>query len=250
VSRTNLGTLALIGLLSVSGAACKNTRLAAAPSAAFFPLKPDMMWMYRVQSKSQQREYIVTDTVVGEQYVPALKVTGEVVQEFYNLDRAGLRPIVYTQKEGYLTRLSGLDYVNDKITPPAWGRSVEENFLPERLSPDTIWENKLFPYGKLPGSFDVAQSHKSFTEGRAVTVPAGRYEGCIRIDTLAQYEGGPYAQRHLVLKLAYEDWYAPNVGLVRTIAYQGGPAGPEMERVELIRFNNGEKTSLNTKSAQ
>jgi hypothetical protein len=201
-----------------------------------------MTWMYRVQSKSQQRDYVITDTVVGQQYVPALKLTGAVVQEFYNLDRAGLRPIIYTQKAGYLTRLSGLDYVEHRIQPPVWGRSIEEDFLPERLSPDTIWQNKLFPYGQLPGSFDVAQSHRSFTEWRTVAVPAGRYAGCIRIETLAQYEGGPYAHRRGVLKLAYKDWYAPNVGLIRTIAYEGGPRGPEMERVELLRFDAGAKS--------
>jgi hypothetical protein len=235
--------MALVALLSVSAPACKSARWRADPSAVFFPLKPNMMWMYRVQSKSQQTEYVITDTVVGEQYVPALKLTGAVVQEFYNLDRAGIRPIIYTQKGGYLTRLSGLDYVKDKIQPPAWGRSVEEDFLPERLTPDANWENKLFPYGKLPGGFDVAQSHRSFTEGRTVAVPAGRYAGCIRIETLAQYEGGAYAKERGLMKLAYEDWYAPNVGLVRTIAYEGGPSGPEMERVELIRFDSGIKSS-------
>ncbi len=233
------GIVALIGLLSITAAGCKSAPWPVDPSAAFFPLKPKMMWMYRVQSKSQRREYVVTDTVVGEQYVPALKLKGAVVQEFYNLDRGGLRPIIYTQKDGYLTRLSGLDYIQDRIEPPAWGRSIEEDFLPARLSPDTIWQNKLFPYGKLPGSFDVAQSHRSFVEGRTVSVPGGRYAGCIRIETLAQYEGGAYAQHHQLLKLAYEDWYAPNVGLVRTIAYEGGPNGPEMERVELLRFDSG-----------
>jgi hypothetical protein len=243
------GIVALVGMLSLSASGCQSGQWPVDPSAVFFPLKPNMMWMYRVESKSQQREYIITDTVVGEQYVPALKVTGAVVQEFYNLDRAGLRPIVYTQKGGYLTRLSGLDYEKDRIVPPAWGRSIEEDFLPERLTPDTVWQNKVFPYGQLPGGFDVAQHHRSFIAGGTVTVPAGHYTGCIRIETLAEYEGGAYAQRHEVMKLAYEDWYAPNVGLIRTIAYEGGPRGPEMERVELLRFYSGAKSNSRVKSA-
>ena len=90
--------IGLIGLFSVAALGCKSAPWPADPSAIFFPLKPNMMWIYRVKSKSQQREYVVTDTVIGEQYVPALKLTGAVVQEFYNLDRAGLRPIIYTQK--------------------------------------------------------------------------------------------------------------------------------------------------------
>jgi hypothetical protein len=240
VTRASWGIIALVGLFSVVVAGC-NGAGPANPSAVFFPLQPNMMWMYRVQSKSQQRSYVFTDTVVGQQYVPALKLTGAVVQEFYNLDRAGLRPIIYTQKKGYLTRLSGLDYIKQQIEPPAWGRSIEEDFLPERLRPDTAWENKLFPYGKMPGAFDLAQSHKSFVEGSTIEVPAGRYSGCIRIETLARYEGGAYDRQSHVLRLAYEDWYAPNVGLVRTIAYEGGASGPEMERVELIRFETGLK---------
>lgn len=237
---TRKAMLALIAvMLPVLASACRNANSPRDPSAVFFPLKPRMMWMYRVQSKSQRSTYVMTDMVIGAQYVPALKVRGEVVQEFYNFDRAGLRPIIYLEKGGYLTRLSGLDYVEHQIKPPAWGRSIEEDFLPERLAPDQTWQNKFFPYGALPGSFAVAQKHKSFKETRSVDVPAGRYQGCIRIETQASYEGGAYAQQKQMLKLTYVDWYAPNVGLVRTVTYQGGPDGPEMDRVELIKFDRG-----------
>lgn len=220
------------------------------PSAVFFPLKPHMLWVYHVQSKSQQASYTMTDTVVGPQFVPALKLTGAVVQEFYNLDRAGLRPIVYYEKDGYLTRLSGLDYVRHEIKAPVWGRSEEMNFLPERLEPEQIWSNKLFPYGKMRGAFDIAQSHKSFLEKHTIEVPAGRYDGCIRIETLATYEGGTDTRQKQGLKLAYVDWYAPNVGLIRTLAYEGGPDGPEMERVELVRFDPGNRSADASKPAE
>jgi hypothetical protein len=224
-------------MAAVSVSACKSAgEWKAEPNANFFPLKTDMVWTYRVNSKSQRANYAVTDRVIGMEYVPALKLTGLVVEEFYNLDRAGLRPIVYLDEGGFLTRLSGLDYVEHRIQGPAWGRSEEQNFLPEHLTPDREWKNTLFPYGKLPGSFDVTQSHKSFIEPADVTVPAGHFKNCIRIETQAHYEGGAYAQQKQNLKLTYEDWYAPNIGLVRTIAYQGGPSGPEMERVELTRF--------------
>lgn len=220
-------------------AACYRSRWVQDANAVFFPLRPHMLWMYRVQSKSQQQTYTVTDMVVGSEFVPALNVTGEVVQEFYNFDRAGLRPIVYTEKGGYLTRLSGLDYVQNQIKGPVWGRSIEEDFLPERLAPDETWNNKLFPYGKLPGAFQVVQSHRSFVESEEVVVPAGHFSGCIRIDTDATYVGGPYKRDKPALKLGYKDWYAPNVGLIKTIAYQGGADGPPMELVELIRFSAG-----------
>lgn len=224
---------------AVSVSACKSAgEWKADPTANFFPLKPNTVWTYKVASKSQRANYVVTDRVVGSQYVPALKITGLVVEEFYNLDRAGLRPIVYQDTDGYLTRLSGLDYAANQIKAPAWGRSEEKNFVPDHLTPNLAWKNILFPYGKLPGSFDITQSHKSFIEPGDVAVPAGHFRNCIRIETLAHYEGGQYASRKQNLNLTYEDWYAPNVGLVRTVAYQGGPDGPEMERVELTRFES------------
>jgi DUF3108-like len=200
-------------------------------------------------SKSQHSTYVVTDRVIGPEYVPALKLTGNVVEEFYNIDRAGLRPIVYLSGDGYLSRLSGLDYVNHQITPPAWGRSEEKNFLPEHLTPDREWNNTLFPYGKLPGGFDVSQTHHSVVENGGVTTPAGHFDNCIRIDTQAKYEGGAYAKQKRILKLTYADWYAPNVGLVKTVAYQGGPDGPVMEQVDLLRFVPNDKSAANTSSA-
>lgn len=230
--------VALAAVLGVFGSACKSAPFHANPSAAFFPLKPNMMWMYQVDSKSQLARYTVTDMVVGRRYVPALKLSGAVVEEFYNFDRAGLRPIVYTQDGGYLTRLSGLDYLKNQITTPPWGRSVDQNFLPLLLGSNQVWENDLFPYGKLPGAFKVIQRHKTFVESGEIVVPAGRYRGCIRIETEAEYQGGPYAQEHQLLKLAYRDWYAPDVGLVRTVAYENDLNGSEMERVELIKFSS------------
>lgn len=229
---------ALIGV-AVSVSACKSAsqEWKADPTANFFPLGPNTVWTYKIDSKSQRANYVVTDRVVGSQYVPALGITGQVVQEFYNLDRAGLRPIVYQDTGGYLTRLSGLDYAANQIKAPAWGRSEERNFIPEHLTPNLAWSNILFPYGKLPGGFDITQAHKSFMEPAEVVVPAGHFRNCIRIETIAHYEGGQYAKQKLTL--TYEDWYAPNVGLVRTVAYQDSADGPEMERVELMRFEPG-----------
>ena len=62
--RSSLGLVALFTLCTVSG--CKSVRLPADPTVAFFPLKPNMMWVYWVHSKSQQREYVITDTKSGE----------------------------------------------------------------------------------------------------------------------------------------------------------------------------------------
>jgi hypothetical protein len=225
--------------LPILGCEGKKTSFNPALAGSFFPLETNATWTYRIDSKSQRSTYIVTDRVIGEKYVPSLNVTGEVVEEYYNMDRGGSRPIVYVVKDGYLNRLSGLEYAKQEdIEAPAWGRSEDGSFLPARLLPELSWQSKNFPFGHLDGAFDINQDHKSVFETDDVVVPAGRFSSCIRIDTNAVYEGGSYAKIHKKMQLAYRDWYAPNVGLVRTIALEGGPDGPEMERVELIKYTH------------
>jgi hypothetical protein len=202
----------------------------------FFPLEPQAEWTYRVKSQSQHNTYAITDTVIGEKYVPSLDVTGEVVSEYYDMDRGGTRPIVYVSKNGYFDRLSGLDYSKDDIEAPAWGRSEDGNFLPQRLTPNLAWDSDSFPFGHMDGAFDIKQNHKTFFETDDVIVPAGHFSNCIRVETIAQFEGGEYAKSGKPAKLTYEDWYAPNVGLIKTVTYEGNAGGTEMERVELLHY--------------
>jgi hypothetical protein len=202
----------------------------------FFPLARDSVWTYKVDSKSQHNTYVVTDKAVGEKYVPSLNITGEVVEEYYNMDRGGTRPIVYITKDGYWTRLSGLDYSKEDIQAPVWGRSEEGEFMPAVLIPGINWKSQIFPFGHMPGSFDIRQLHRTFFESTDVVVPAGHFTGCMRIETEALYEGGSYAKLSKPLRLVYEDYYAPHVGLVKTMALEDTIRGPEVERVELIRF--------------
>ena len=214
----------------------KSAQFDPASSRDFFPLVPDSVWTYRVNSKSQRSTYVVTDKAMGEKYVPSLNTTGQVVEEFYNMDRGGTRPIVYVTKNGYWTRLSGLDYSKDDIEAPVWGRSEEGEFMPAILTPGVNWKSQIFPFGHMPGAFDIRQLHRTFFESADVIVPAGHFSGCIRIETEALYEGGSYAKIRKPARLVYEDYYAPHVGLVKTLALEGGLSGHEVERVELLRF--------------
>ena len=234
----NIIALFVALVLSAVVFGCKGRTAQFNPGLAhdFFPLAPESVWTYKVNSKSQHNTYVVTDKAVGEKYVPSLNITGEVVEEYYNMDRGGTRPIVYITKNGYWTRLSGLDYSKEDIEAPAWGRSEEGEFMPATLLPGINWKSQIFPFGHLPGSFDIRQLHHTFFEPADVVVPAGHFAGCMRIETEAFYEGGSYAKLRKPLSLVYEDYYAPHVGLVKTLALEGTTHGPEVERVELIRF--------------
>jgi hypothetical protein len=227
------GLVVALALAPLAG--CKTGNIGSGTN--YFPLTPESTWTYQIFAKSQGTQYQITDRVIGVKYVPALKLTGSVVDESYSLARGGKRPLVYYAKDGYIARLSALDYDQKNILAPSWGRSEEAQFLPLQLQPNLNWTNVIFPYGHLSGAFDINQSHRTFAETKSIETPAGRFNNCIRIETQAKYEGGMYARKKQQLELTYLDWYAPNVGLIKTVALEGGPSGPEMDRVELVRFN-------------
>jgi len=235
-SRAKLLCLMVVLAAPVAGCNRKVAHFDSALANTFFPLTPHAVWSYRVNSKSQRTTYVVTDKALGVEYVPSLNVTGQVVEEYYNMDRGGSRPIVYVTKNGYLTRLSGLEYNKDEISAPAWGRSEEGEFMPALMVPDVSWKSTVFPFGHMEGAFDIKQSHRTIFETKDVVVPAGRFTECVRIDTLANYEGGAFAKSHKDNRLLYQDWYAPHVGLVKTEVRERDASGPQMELVELLRF--------------
>jgi hypothetical protein len=224
-------------LLFAAAALCAACESSASPQAAnFFPLGKNYTWTYHVKSKSQRTSYDVIDRVVGEEYVPALAKDGEVVNEFSGMERGGLRPLFYFRSaDGYLSRISSLDYKGDEIIPSPWGGSPEDRFLPIHLQAGRKWDNVFFPLLQQKGNPYIAQHHRTFAESNAVWVLAGGFRGCLRVETDADYDGGVWKGRGM--KLHYVDWYAPNVGLVKSLALEGGPGGSEIERVELMKYD-------------
>ena len=252
-----LALLLAVAVLAAPLYGCQSKKKAAVfdPHLAdlYFPLVPHAEWTYKVKSESQRSTYVITDTVIGKKYVPSLNVTGDVVSEYYDMERGGDRPIIYVHQHGYFDRLSGLNYTkdnaNDDIEAPAWGRSDDGEFLPQRLVPNLSWDSKSLPFGNVAGAFDIKESHKTFFDPGEIVVPAGRFSNCIRVETTALYEGGEYSKK-VTPALTYEDWYAPNVGLVKTITYEGGPEGHVMEQVELLHSKLPPKTAAQAPSAQ
>jgi hypothetical protein len=133
---------------------------------------------------------------------------------------------LYVMEEGYLTRVSS-------VGVPVWA-SYERRFLPKYLKPGLTWSNSVFPFGRFRGAFYIKQTHRTFLEADDVVVPAGRFSGCIRIETDAVY--GP-PRKDGVLHLEYVDWYAPNVGLVKTrVLKRRWFSDKEVARLELLAF--------------
>lgn len=154
---------------------------------------------------------------------------------------------------GYITRASDLD---------DHGRILfeERRFLPQVLKPDLTWSNSLFPFDRMPEAFRVTQTHRTFSEADEVAVPAGHFSHCIRIETEAVYRDSS-SKEDGARRLRYLDWYAPNVGLVKTLVLESGFFGSEIARVELLsfvdsqvkgapRWSKAESTPKDTKAPQ
>ena len=228
-------SLALAAFLVIAAAAATSVlrRQELARAQLFFPLASESQWTYLVKSRSEQLNYRVVDRARGEQFIEKLRQRCQVVDETYEMDRGGMRPVIYYSKDGFLSRLSGLEYVGKRIEFPVWTLSLDKDFLPLDLRPDQAWSNRILPYGNMPDAPTITQSHKSFVEKREILVPAGRYSDCLRVETHAVFQGGPYKQP---LALDYFDWYAPHVSLVKTLATEGGTTGKVVELVELLKF--------------
>jgi hypothetical protein len=213
-------------------------------SSTFFPLRPGYRWTYRVIDNNERISETVTDKALGRKYIKSLGTFGETVsEEWQGLTLDGLRTstLVYVSERGYLDRLSDFG---------GHGVLVEERrFLPTLLTPESTWSNRLFPF--VSDTFLAEQNHRISFETHLVSVPAGRFSGCMRIDTDAVYQGLAgglhlsyidwYAPnvglvKASVLKAGYINWYVPNSGLIGTVFAKTGLFKSEIANVELIRF--------------
>jgi len=210
------------------------------PQLAFFPLQPGSTWTYMVKSESQHQDYLLTDRVVGERFVEKLHRNCEVVDENYEIDRGGVRPVLYYSDEGFLNRLSGLEYVGKRIEFPPFTLSIEHQFLPIDMVPSKSWSGPIEPFGKMAQAPIIAQLHRSFAEPDEIVTQAGRFKGCLRIETEARFSGGAYEQPMI---LNYREWYAPAVGLVKSLATKDGFQGQVLESVELLKFQTPQLSS-------
>jgi hypothetical protein len=212
----------------------------------FFPLRSGLTWTYQVTYPNGAHETI-SDRVVKAD-APGTSQAGALILSEYlghgtrairaNLPQAYPPEMTrvetrYVVENGYISRSASLG-----------GRTAirlnEHDFLPQYMWPDRTWSNTLSPFDQLPDDIlKVAQIHRSFLEGREVVVPAGRFSTCIRIETEASYPSpaGTHDKRY------FTDWYAPDVGLVKTLVLSSGQNGHEIARIELLRFAKSDTTT-------
>src|SRR6266849_2392879 len=226
--RTWAVSLFLLAFSATPLVGCRNNAsFDPASAGTFFPLHRGSSWTYRIVDKNQAVDEIVKDRALGAGHIDTLKAAGQAVSESADIKGGDRKStFLYVMEDGYLTRVSS-------VGVPAWA-SYEIRCLPQFLKPGLTWTNTLFPFGRFPLAFYITQTHRTFLEAGDVVVPAGRFSGCIRIETDAVY--GP-PRKDGVLHLKYVDWYAPNVGLVKTrVLKSRWLSESEVARLELLTF--------------
>jgi len=225
----------------------KRTLFNPALAGRFYPLRPGLTWTYQVTYPNGAHETI-RDRVLKADETGMSHTVALVVSDYSGLDgsravRADLPQtypaemtevqIRYVIEGGYINRIASLGGRTQT-------RLEERGFLPEYLWPDRVWSNSLSPFEHSPlDILKVAQNHQTFLEPEPVVVPAGRFSECIRIETEAAYQSAAGSGN----KRYFTDWYAPDVGLVKTLVLSGGQDGREMARVELLRFTKSNTTA-------
>ena len=240
----------LAGVLALSSAGCtQQSPETTAPN--FFPLHADDTWVYDVVRPMRNERTRMTARVRGERYIPSLGRRCRLVDETYSaseeafgaLDapstgRPEVYPIAYCRLNGFLSRALSLEYHGNEVRDVGLG-SAEERFLPDGFGNHLAWDSVTTAYDLGGGTgYGVQQTHWIVPEPAIVEVPAGRFVGCMRVETVALHAGrhdGAYDGEPVVLY--YSDWYAPNVGLIRTLQSNRPGGGPPMSQIELVAYD-------------
>lgn len=242
--RLKASVLSMLALAAVQLTSCQRSApFDPAMAGAFFPLRPGSSWTYHLIDKAHHATTVFTDRAVGKERIAAPEAAGAVVSEYSSPGGTGKSTITYVAEHGYITR-------SLSIGDNGWTAFEEREFLPQLLKPDLTWSNSLRPFESEPESFHVTQTHRTFLESEVVAVPAGRFSRCIRIETDALYQDDA-SKMISPRRVRYIDWYAPDVGLVKTLVMEPGFFGSEIARVELVNFANSQiKTAAHLSKAE
>jgi hypothetical protein len=236
------GLLLAVLEVACSGAAASRGR---ERRADFFPLAPHSRWEYIVRRRAGRETFRFEATVSKDEFHAADGRACRVVDERYtDVGDAARFPVVYCTEGGFLHRMMSLEYRGEALADNGL-RSGEVKFLPTDLGHAHTWEGRTSAYRLPDGSgFEVRHLHEVLPAPEDVTVPAGTFAACARVETTAVHsaidvEGAPVGPR---IVYRYSDWYAPGVGLVRT--EQRSDQSEVLATIELVEYEIGAETAV------
>ena len=206
---------------------------------AYFPLQNGLTWTY-----------VLTTTYLDEE-------TKEVV----TLENLGKKQ--FDEKSYYVRRSSyGVDYylnaddsgvhrdaIRTLVELKPRADSNPRFVLKYPLEVGTNWQMitkpiillRVFPNRHLAEASQVPLYYEIVSTSESVSVPAGDFENCIKVEALGEteiYTDGVNGYTNIPFRV--EEWYAPNVGLVKQTRYELD--GQQISVAKTPIFAGGRKT--------
>jgi hypothetical protein len=212
--------LALLGVtlgLALGDAACRREsnppRAPGAAAAEYFPLVKGARWVYKL-------DLVVTSTEIevvakGDSAVEGLVQTAFVMDERtvgQNFGLAPVGPTAYVSSDGFLCRYSGLDYTQaDHLK--MLGKEDPTRVIPLGAAPGAEWTHETRLMEQPEGGGGLIKWTGRTKHAETVTVPAGTFTDVILVES--EYWDPSLDPDHPLI--AYQDWYARGVGLLRSV---------------------------------
>lgn len=214
-------------------------------SQSLFPLDEGLQWHYRV-SRSDP---------LGNRDISSLVLTnlGSTMWDrervFERRNGFGTHYYIQKREDGYY-RVAKRRVVDQRPLPDKPPRMI----LPLPPRADAHWRHtttthllrRIFPFSETyQHSAAIYMEFRVAAKGLKVTVPAGSYEGCVRVDGVASIQVASDARVGMSdVPLTQSEWYCPGAGLVRLTRQEdlhtehGAIIGGQL-KLELMQLDNG-----------
>lgn len=206
-----------------------------------FPHTPGMQWHYALSGKQHPTGGQLQVEVKGRQHIPHLQQDALLFDETHPVAAAGavpeVVPVLYYPREGYLVRDTAHIYSNPQQTS-----LLSTGNLGEAVSPvlplwkqvdGTDWQPVDNEHWAKVANLGISY-HVHPEKREIVTVKAGTYQDCVMIDGTVSRGGGEGYR--------YQEWYAPNVGLVKSVITDL-KSGEVLALKELVAFRPSAATA-------
>ena len=237
--RTMRRTAVLALLLAVGGcgSGLAPRSFATAPSTVLLPLAVGNEWTYEVRYPAGDVA-MLTMRVRGERYIESRGMRATIVEERGGIPgrafaEVGTDLVAYYLRGGFVFRSAWL-VARDAGLEDRGAELGDERLLPLDPVRDVAWEGGygLFDFGSRV-LYQFHASSRLAPASEAVSVPAGVFDRCVRIDTRVAATT-PHAPTDRTIVHRYVEWYAPRVGLVKSQSFVDGTL--EVGRADLVRF--------------
>jgi len=228
-----------VGLAAVVGAlGCGPSESARAPGVAaneFFPLVPGAHWRYKLALEIGNGEVEVVAR--GDSAVEGLPGLAFIMDEHaLGAEALGIvevGPTAYVARDGFLCRYTGLDY-RSPTTLRMLGGEDPARVMPLGAAPGASWTHSTRmleqPDNGGGGLIKWTGRTKQVDE---LVVPAGAFEDVLLVET-EYWDPSVNADAPL---LAYQDYYARGIGLLRSVTKNLRDGGTQMAEQTLLDFD-------------